>query len=84
MATRRCSTPVSSPPRGENTTKSPAYGTLMAWAKVLGLKDALSLLKANEEEEKAADEKLSALAERSERAAAAGQEDAEAMVGRRR
>ncbi len=62
-----------------------AYGTLMAWAKVLGLKDALSLLKANEEEEKAADEKLSALAESGlNQAAAAGQEDAEAMVGRRR
>jgi ferritin-like metal-binding protein YciE len=62
-----------------------AYGTLMAWAKVLGLKDALSLLKANEEEEKAADEKLSALAERGlNQAAAAGQEDAGAMVGRRR
>jgi ferritin-like metal-binding protein YciE len=62
-----------------------AYGTLMAWAKVLGLKDALSLLKANEQEEKAADEKLSALAESGlNQAAAAGQEDAEAMVGRRR
>ena len=62
-----------------------AYGTLMAWAKVLGLKDALSLLKATEQEEKAADEKLSALAESGlNQAAAAGQEDAEAMVGRRR
>jgi ferritin-like metal-binding protein YciE len=63
-----------------------AYGTLMAWAKALGLKNALSLLKENEEEEKAADEKLSALAESGiNQAAAAGQEATEeAMAGRRR
>jgi len=40
-----------------------AYGTLMAWAKLLGYRDALNLLKANEQEEKAADVKLSRLAE---------------------
>jgi ferritin-like metal-binding protein YciE len=40
-----------------------AYGTLMAWAKLLGYRDAFSLLKANEQEEKAADAKLSKLAE---------------------
>jgi ferritin-like metal-binding protein YciE len=63
-----------------------AYGSLMAWAKVLGLKDAVALLKENEQEEKAADKKLSELAERGlNQAAAAGQEETEAaMVGRRR
>jgi len=35
-----------------------AYGTLMAWAKLLGYRDALTLLKQNEQEEKAADVKL--------------------------
>jgi len=35
----------------------------MAWAKLLGHDEALSLLKANEQEEKAADAKLSRLAE---------------------
>jgi ferritin-like metal-binding protein YciE len=40
-----------------------AYGCLMAWAKLLGYREALSLLKANEQEEKAADLKLSKLAE---------------------
>jgi ferritin-like metal-binding protein YciE len=60
-----------------------AYGTLMAWAKVLGLHDALSLLKENEQEEKAADEKLSELAEAGiNQAAAAGREVAAA--GRRK
>ena len=63
-----------------------AYGSLMAWAKALGLKDALSLLKQNLEEEKAADQKLSALAESGlNQAAAAGQgEMEEAIVGRRK
>jgi ferritin-like metal-binding protein YciE len=63
-----------------------AYGSLMAWAKALGLKDALSLLKANEQEEKAADEKLTEIAESGiNHAAAAGQETGEeAMVGRRK
>ena len=40
-----------------------AYGCLMAWAKLLGYHQALSLLKANEQEEKAADAKLSKLGE---------------------
>lgn len=40
-----------------------AYGCLMAWAKLLGYREALNLLKANEQEEKAADAKLSKLAE---------------------
>jgi ferritin-like metal-binding protein YciE len=40
-----------------------AYGSLMAWAKQLGYRDALELLKANEQEEKAADAKLSKIAE---------------------
>ena len=63
-----------------------AYGSLMAWAKALGLKDALSLLKQNDEEEKAADQKLTAMAESGlNQAAAAGQgEMEEAMVGRRK
>jgi ferritin-like metal-binding protein YciE len=40
-----------------------AYGSLMAWAQVLGYSEALELLKANEAEEKAADAKLTKLAE---------------------
>ena len=40
-----------------------AYGTLMAWAKLLGYEEALKLLEANEREEKAADMKLSKIAE---------------------
>jgi ferritin-like metal-binding protein YciE len=52
-----------------------AYGSLMAWAKVLGLSDARSLLEENAQEEKAADEKLSELAEAGiNQVAAAGQE----------
>ena len=63
-----------------------AYGSLMAWAKALGLKDALSLLKENEAEEKAADKKLTAIAESGiNQAAAAGQgEREEAVAGRRK
>jgi ferritin-like metal-binding protein YciE len=41
------------------------YGTLMAWAKTLGHQEAIRLLKQNLDEEKAADEKLSKLAESS-------------------
>jgi len=41
-----------------------AYGSVMAWAKVLGLRDIASLLSETLEEEKAADEKLTALAEK--------------------
>ena len=40
-----------------------AYGSIMAWAKALGLNDVAELLDETLEEEKAADEKLSALAE---------------------
>src|SRR6187200_2232733 len=40
-----------------------AYGTLIAWAKALGHMDAVDLLQQTLDEEKAADEKLSALAE---------------------
>ncbi len=42
-----------------------AYGCLMAWAKLLGYQDAVNLLRANEQEERAADAKLSKLAESS-------------------
>jgi ferritin-like metal-binding protein YciE len=41
-----------------------AYGSVMAWAKVLGHRDIAALLDETLEEEKAADKKLSALAER--------------------
>ena len=40
------------------------YGTLIAWAKQLGRPDCASVLQENLEEEKAADSKLTALAER--------------------
>jgi ferritin-like metal-binding protein YciE len=40
-----------------------AYGTLVAWAQAMGHTDAAKLLQQNLDEEKAADEKLSALAE---------------------
>jgi ferritin-like metal-binding protein YciE len=40
-----------------------AYGTLVAWARAMGHTDAADLLQQNLDEEKAADEKLSALAE---------------------
>ena len=40
-----------------------AYGTLVAWAQALGLSDAAELLQETLDEEKAADEKLTALAE---------------------
>jgi len=40
-----------------------AYGTLIAWARVLGREDAAKLLEETLEEEKAADKKLTALAE---------------------
>jgi hypothetical protein len=40
-----------------------AYGTLVAWAQALGHTDAADLLQQTLDEEKAADQKLSALAE---------------------
>ena len=57
-----------------------AYGSLMAWAKILGYSDVLALLKANEQEEKAADVKLTKLAESTinrQAGAAGGETDAE-------
>ena len=56
-----------------------AYGTLMAWPKTLGYTDALNLLQVNEREEKAADMKLSKIAESpvNPEAAAAGEGDEE-------
>ena len=61
-----------------------AYGTLMAWAKLMGHKEALALLKQNEQEEKAADVKLSKLAESTvnrEALDAAPMEEEENLVG---
>src|SRR5215471_6909119 len=40
-----------------------AYGTLIAWAEAMGHSDAVTLLQQNLDEEKAADKKLSSLAE---------------------
>jgi ferritin-like metal-binding protein YciE len=40
-----------------------AYGTMIAWAEAMGHEDAVTLLQQNLDEEKAADKKLSALAE---------------------
>jgi ferritin-like metal-binding protein YciE len=40
-----------------------AYGTLVAWARAMGLDDAAALLQQNLDEERAADEKLTSLAE---------------------
>jgi len=60
-----------------------AYGSLMAWAKTLGYSEALRLLKANEQEEKAADAKLTKLAESAINARAHeahGEEDEEERV----
>jgi ferritin-like metal-binding protein YciE len=66
-----------------------AYGTLVAWAEVLGLKGAAELLQRTLEEEGAADKKLSALADGGiNRAAGAGDQlgrrgkSQESMVGR--
>jgi len=57
-----------------------AYGTLVAWARVLGEDEAADLLQQTLDEEKAADEKLSALAEGgiNEEAASPGTDDEEA------
>jgi ferritin-like metal-binding protein YciE len=57
-----------------------AYGTLVAWAKAMGHEDAAALLEETLEEEKAADEKLTSLAEagiNQEAAAAAHPEEAQ-------
>ncbi len=52
-----------------------AYGTLMAWAKLLGYDEAGKLLAANEREEKAADMKLSKIAESAVNPQAAAADD---------
>ncbi len=57
-----------------------AYGTMIAWARAMGHTDAADLLQENLDEEKAADEKLTGLAEggiNSEAAAAAHPEEEE-------
>lgn len=55
-----------------------AYGTSIAWANALGLEEVAALLQATLDEEKAADKKLSALAEAGiNEAAAAGSDDDE-------
>jgi ferritin-like metal-binding protein YciE len=54
-----------------------AYGSLVAWAEALGHDDVIELLEATLEEEKAADEKLSELAEGGINEAAAGEVDEE-------
>ena len=58
-----------------------AYGTLVAWARALGLDDAADLLQQTLDEEKAADEKLSSLAEGgiNEEAAGSGTDDDDDM-----
>ena len=62
-----------------------AYGSLMAWAKLLGYRGALALLEANEREEKAADVKLTKLAESTVNPAAlATAEDADEEAPKRR
>jgi ferritin-like metal-binding protein YciE len=56
-----------------------AYGTLIAWARAMGHDDAADLLQQNLDEEKAADEKLTALAEGgiNEKAASAAHPDSD-------
>ncbi|HEV8395990.1 MAG TPA: DUF892 family protein [Vicinamibacterales bacterium] len=56
---------------GPNTIEIAAYGTLIAWAKTLGHNDVADLLAETLEEEKAADEKLTSLAESGVNAGAA-------------
>jgi ferritin-like metal-binding protein YciE len=55
-----------------------AYGTLVAWAKVMGHTEAADLLQRSLDEEKAADEKLSSLAESGINEAAAEPADTDA------
>lgn len=60
-----------------------AYGTLLAWARLLAYDEALKLLEANEREEKAADLKLSKIAEsllNSQAAGAADESDEEEVT----
>jgi ferritin-like metal-binding protein YciE len=57
------------------------YGTLIAWAEELGYDDVTGLLKSNLREEKAADKKLSALAEAKVNRKATGRRTAAARSG---
>jgi ferritin-like metal-binding protein YciE len=67
-----------------------AYGTVLAWAKAMGHREAAKLLQQTLDEEKAADEKLSSLAEGgiNEQAAAGAHDEEKAaepvMAGRKR
>jgi ferritin-like metal-binding protein YciE len=54
-----------------------SYGTAAAWARLLGLTDVVSLLEQTLEEEKAADKKLTALAEQEVNLDAASEEEGE-------
>lgn len=54
-----------------------AYGTTIAWAEALGLSDVAELLRETLDEEKAADEKLSALAEGDINREAASEDEAD-------
>jgi ferritin-like metal-binding protein YciE len=54
-----------------------AYGTCVAWARALGLDEVVSLLEQTLEEEKAADQTLSSLAEQEINASAIGQDGEE-------
>ena len=57
-----------------------AYGTAIAWAEALGLSDVVDVLNETLEEEKSADEKLTALAESGiNQAATAGEEEGDEM-----
>jgi ferritin-like metal-binding protein YciE len=57
-----------------------AYGSLMAWAEALGHDDVIELLGATLEEEKAADERLSELAEGGINESAAAEDEEEDEV----
>lgn len=59
------------------------YGTLIAWAKEIGHDNVVSLLNANLKEEKAADKKLSTLAEGKVNRRASGKTAAKQSTGRR-
>jgi hypothetical protein len=61
-----------------------AYGTLIAWARVMGHTEAVQLLEQNLEEEKAADQKLSQLAENGINARAAANAHGPAGEGAKR
>jgi len=61
-----------------------AYGTLVAWARAMGHDEAASLLEETLEEEKAADEKLTSIAEDGVNAAAAKKAHPAKATARRR